>query len=64
MKGAEDDRRELHDVCLIGQVSRDIVRIGDAPPECSVGGGVHFAGIAYRGLGLSVTVLTKAERAT
>lgn len=50
----------MHDVCLIGHVSRDIVRIGDAPPECSVGGGVHFAGIAYRGLGLSVTVLTKA----
>jgi sugar/nucleoside kinase (ribokinase family) len=52
----------MRDVVLIGHVSRDVIRAGRSV-RLSEGGAVHHAGIAYRRLGVTVEVVTKAAAA-
>lgn len=48
----------MYDVCLIGHVTKDIIKIHGMTREMS-GGTVHYAGMALRSLGLNVAVITK-----
>ncbi len=52
----------MHDVCVIGAVTRDIIRIKGSPRKDLPGGVVYYAGSAYHSLGLRTAVLTKAAR--
>ena len=49
----------MHDVCVIGHVTRDVVRREDGPAESRPGGVPHYAGVALASLGLDTAVLTK-----
>ncbi len=51
---------EMHEICVVGQVTRDIVRVGGAPEKRLFGGAAHYAGVALRSLGLDTAVLTKS----
>ena len=50
------------DVCVIGPVTRDVIRIAGALPKEMPGGVVHYAGSAFRALGLETAVITKAAQ--
>ncbi len=47
-------------VCVIGHVTRDIIRQTGRSPKQALGGVVFYAGIAYQKLGLRTTIVTKA----
>ena len=49
----------MHDICVIGHVTQEVVRIGGAPAQRLLGGAAHYAGIALGRLGLDTAVLTK-----
>jgi len=48
----------MFDVCVIGHVTKDIIRIGDTEREMP-GGTAYYASIAMKSLGLNVAVVTK-----
>jgi sugar/nucleoside kinase (ribokinase family) len=48
----------MFDVCVIGHVTKDIIKIDGVPREMP-GGTAYYAGLALRSLGLTVAVLTK-----
>jgi len=50
-----------HDVCLVGHVTRDRIRIGDQLRE-QPGGAAYYAALTLCRLGRSVSVLTKMAR--
>ena len=45
-------------ICLIGHVTRDVLRLPGRPPRRQPGGAAHYAGVALAGLGCQVTVVT------
>jgi sugar/nucleoside kinase (ribokinase family) len=49
----------MHDVCVIGHVTRDIVRREGGPSEARPGGVPHYAGVALASLGLDTAVIAK-----
>ncbi len=48
----------MYDVCVIGHITKDIIKIDDVTREMP-GGTVYYAGMAFRSLGLTVAVITK-----
>ncbi|MFO1349595.1 MAG: PfkB family carbohydrate kinase [Gammaproteobacteria bacterium] len=50
----------MFDVCVIGPITRDVVRRPGMAPRVQPGGVVYYAGHALRRLGLKVAVVTKA----
>jgi sugar/nucleoside kinase (ribokinase family) len=52
----------MFDVCVVGPVTRDVIRIKGSTGKELPGGVVQYAGWAYRKLGLSTAVITKAAR--
>lgn len=52
----------MFDVCAIGHVTRDIVRVGGVQKEMT-GGTAYYASIALNSLGLKVAVITKTSLA-
>ena len=50
--------QEIPEFCVIGHVSRDIVRVGEETTEMP-GGAAYYASLAMRSLGASVAVVTK-----
>ncbi len=54
MKGWEN----MFDVCVVGHVTKDIIRIGDTEREMP-GGTAYFLPIALKSLGMNVSVITK-----
>ena len=48
----------MFDVCVIGHITKDIIRIGDTEREMP-GGTAYYASIAMKSLGLNVAVVTK-----
>jgi sugar/nucleoside kinase (ribokinase family) len=48
----------MYDVCVIGHVTKDIIKIDGVTREMP-GGTAYYAGMALRSLGLSVAVMTK-----
>ena len=53
----------MHDVCIIGHVTRDLVRRQGGPTETGIGGVAYYAGIALRSLGVDTAVLTSLAEA-
>ncbi len=49
----------MHDVCVLGHLTRDRIRIADRPRRSLPGGTVWYAGIAYARLGFDTAVVTK-----
>ena len=49
----------MHDVWIVGHVTKDVVRVADSPAKEMPGGVVHYAALAYRRLGLAIAVVTK-----
>ncbi len=49
----------MHDICIVGHVTRDVVRRGDRPAKTLPGGVAHYAGVALASLGLDTAVVTK-----
>ena len=49
----------MHDICVVGHVTRDLVRRGDRPAKTLPGGVAHYAGVALASLGLDTAVVTK-----
>ena len=49
----------MHDVWVLGHLTKDLVRTADSPGKFMPGGVAHYAGFAYRRLGLDCAVLTK-----
>lgn len=52
----------MFDICVIGHVTRDIVRVGGVRKEMT-GGTAYYASIALNSLGLKVAVITKTSLA-
>ena len=53
----------MHDICVVGHVTRDVVRREGRVAETLPGGVAHYAGVALASLGLDTAVVTKlAER--
>lgn len=50
----------MYDICIIGPVTRDVIRIVGKPDKVMPGGVVYYASHAYRRLGLSTAVISKA----
>ncbi len=50
--------QEIPDFCVVGHVTRDIVRVGEEATEMP-GGTAHYASLAMNSLGASVSVVTK-----
>ena len=48
----------MFDVCVIGHITKDVIRIGDTDKEIP-GGTAYYATIAMKRLGLNVAVVTK-----
>ncbi|NIR31826.1 MAG: ribokinase [Gammaproteobacteria bacterium] len=48
------------DVCVVGPITRDVIRIAGEPVRCMPGGAVHYAGVALGSLGARTAVVTKA----
>ena len=53
-------RGKALDVVLVGNVTRDRVRVGDGPTRSLVGGTVYYTGLALNALGMRVGVVTKS----
>lgn len=49
----------MHDICVIGHITREVVRIGGQPDHHMLGGAAHYAGLALASLGIDTAVLTK-----
>ena len=53
----------MHDICVVGHVTRDVLRRKGRVAETLPGGVAHYAGVALASLGLDTAVVTKlAER--
>ncbi len=52
----------MFDVCVIGHVTRDIIRLPGRTRNEIPGGVVYYAGMALRSLGLETAVITKAAK--
>jgi Sugar kinases, ribokinase family len=52
----------MFDVCIIGPITRDIIRTQGVAPRIMPGGSVYYAGVAYRRLGLGTAAITRASR--
>ncbi len=52
----------MHDVCVIGHVTKDVIRLNGRIGHEMPGGVVHYAGIAFQALGLDAAVVTKAAK--
>ncbi len=50
--------QEIPEFCVVGHVTRDIVRVGDEATEMP-GGAAYYASLAMRSLGASVAVVTR-----
>jgi sugar/nucleoside kinase (ribokinase family) len=50
----------MHDVCVIGHVTKDVQRLGGRVAQEMAGGTVTYSGIALRRLGLDTAIVTKA----
>jgi len=50
----------MFDICVIGPITRDIIRIAGKPQKEMPGGVVYYASHTYRSLGLRTAVITKA----
>lgn len=53
----------MHDICVIGHITQEVVRIGGRPDRYMLGGAAHYAGVALARLGLDTAVLTKTAPA-
>lgn len=49
----------MHDICVVGHVTRDVVRREGRVAETLPGGVAHYAGVALASLGLDTAVVTK-----
>ncbi len=49
----------MHDICVVGHITQEVVRVGRAPAQHMLGGAAHYAGVALGRLGLDAAVLTK-----
>ncbi len=49
----------MHDICVVGHVTRDLVRREGRVAESLPGGVAHYAGVALASLGLDTAVVTK-----
>ncbi len=49
----------MHDICVVGHVTRDVVRRNLRVAETLPGGVAHYAGVALASLGLDTAVVTK-----
>ena len=49
----------MHDICIVGHVTRDVVRREGRVAETLPGGVAHYAGVALASLGLDTAVVTK-----
>lgn len=49
----------MHDICVIGHITQEVVRIGGQPDRYMLGGAAHYSGVALARLGLDTAVLTK-----
>lgn len=49
----------MHDICVIGHITQEVVRIGGQPDRHTLGGAAHYTGVAMGKLGLDTAVLTK-----
>ncbi len=53
----------VHDICVIGHLTRDLVAVPGEAAKTQPGGVAHYAGIALASLGLDTGVLTKLAAA-
>jgi hypothetical protein len=51
----------LFDICVVGLVTRDIVRIGGKEKKMP-GGTAYYASMAMKSLGLNVAIITKVKK--
>lgn len=49
----------MHDICVVGHVTRDVVKRKGRVTETLPGGVAHYAGVALASLGLDTAVVTK-----
>lgn len=49
----------MHDICVIGHITQEVVRIGGARDQRMLGGAAYYAGVALGRLGLDTAVVTK-----
>jgi sugar/nucleoside kinase (ribokinase family) len=50
------------DVCVVGHVTKDLIRIPGKPDQKMAGGSAYYVSIALKSLGLSVEVITKVAK--
>ena len=49
----------MHEICVVGHITQEVVRVGRAPARHMLGGAAHYASVALGRLGLDTAVLTK-----
>lgn len=52
----------MHDICVIGHITQEVVRIGRQPAQRMLGGAAFYAGVALSRLGLDTAVVTKTAQ--
>lgn len=53
----------MFDVCVLGHITKDLIRIPGKPDRQMAGGSAYYAALALKRLGLDVAVVTKVARA-
>jgi sugar/nucleoside kinase (ribokinase family) len=51
--------RAMPDVCVVGHITKDLIRIPGKPDKEMAGGSAYYVSVALRSLGLDVAVITK-----
>lgn len=49
----------MHDICVIGYITQEVVRVGGGPAQRMLGGAAYYTGVALGRLGLDTAVVTK-----
>lgn len=52
----------MHDICVIGHITQEVVRMGGRPARRLLGGAAFYAGVALGRLGLDTAVVTKTAQ--